>query len=31
MFSGYDTSGQQRKEAVSNFERKLIEEIKRLK
>ena len=31
MFSGYDTGGQQRKEAVSNFERKLLEEIKRLK
>lgn len=31
MFSSYDTGGQQRKEAVSNFERKLIEEIGRLK
>jgi len=31
MFSSYDTSGQQRKEAVSSFEKKLIEEIGRLK
>jgi hypothetical protein len=31
MFSSYDSSGQQRKEAVSSFEKKLIEEIARLK
>jgi hypothetical protein len=31
MFSSYDSSGQQRKEAVSSFEKKLVEEIARLK
>lgn len=31
MFSSYDSGGQQRKEAVSSFEKKLTEEIARLK
>ena len=31
MFSSYDTNKQQRKEAVSSFERKLVEELARLK
>ena len=31
MFSSYDTNKQQRKQATSSFEQKLVEEIARLK